>query len=91
MRFHLSGPRRPWPVLSLAALLWAAIITGCESSRPSLDDPEVKKQVQARQEIVNKEEDQANAILKKRKGKNAPVMKSFKGGGGIKVGQPESQ
>jgi hypothetical protein len=90
MRFHLRGPRRAWPVRLLPALLCATIITGCDS-RPNPDSPEAKQQIQARQEQVQKGVDEANALMRRRQGKKAEVLKSFKGGGGIKLGQPESQ
>jgi hypothetical protein len=59
--------------------------TGCDS-RPSLDDPAVKKQVQARQEAIRKAEEEDNALLKKAWGRKNATTKSLKG----RIGAGES-
>jgi hypothetical protein len=67
-----------WPVLSFAAVLWATIITGCGSG-PNLDDPAVKKQLQARQEAVRRDQEEVNASLKKAGGRKNATVKSIRG------------
>jgi hypothetical protein len=88
MRFHLSTPKVAWPVLSFAAVLWATIITGCDSG-PNLDDPAVKKQLQARQEAIRKGEEEVNASLKKVGGRRNATIKSIKGRLGAGESSPQ--
>jgi hypothetical protein len=60
----------------------AVFFTGCSSGA---DTPEAKQAAQARTEQIHKEEEAANAALKKKMGKNAPTPRSIKGaitGGG---------
>ncbi len=71
-----------------SAVFSVAMTFGCDSA-PNPDTPEAKKQIAARQENVKAEEEKANALLQKTKGKNAPVMKSIKGN--INLGQPPAQ
>jgi hypothetical protein len=65
-------------MLSLGLTASAAMLAGCDSS-PDMNNPETKKQIQARNDAIKAEEDRANAAAQKRGGKNAPVMKSIKG------------
>jgi len=86
MRFNLTNSRLTWTVSSFAMLLSGAIIAGCDSGT---DSPEVKQQAQARVDGLKQEEDKADAALKQKLGKNAPTLRSIKGG--IKTDQPGKQ
>jgi hypothetical protein len=77
MRPKLVPPTLAWSALTCAALVAAALAAGCGSSGAS---PASGTLVQARQEAIRKEEDKANAILKKRLGKKAPILRSIKNG-----------
>ena len=59
------------------AVVVAALAAGCGFSGASPATPTL---VQAQQAVIHKEEDKANAILKKRLGKKAPTLRSIKGG-----------
>jgi hypothetical protein len=58
-------------------MVGAAAFAGCGSSA---DSPEAKQSAQARTDQIHKEEDLGTAALKKSLGKNAPMLKSIKGG-----------
>jgi ribosomal protein L7/L12 len=88
MRYTLNMPKSACSVLALSAVLCTAIIAGCDSSGDP-NSPEARAQVEARQKQVREEEDKANELLRKRQGKQAEVIKSFKGGAGAALPQPK--
>jgi hypothetical protein len=88
MRFHLRTPKAAWSFLSFPAVLLAAGVTGCDSA-PSANDPVIKQQAQATQEVIKKTDEEANAQLKKSMGKGAPMLKSIKSG--LRGGQAPEQ
>jgi hypothetical protein len=65
-------------MLSLGLTASAALLSGCDST-PDMNNPETKKQIQARNDTIKAEEDRANAAAQKRGGKDAPKLKSIKG------------
>jgi hypothetical protein len=81
MRFHFSRTTAAWSLLSIPSLFLAVSLTGCEA-RP--DDPEVKKQIQARRADINKAAEEDSASLRKRGGRKGAILKDIKGsiGGG---------
>jgi len=78
MRQHLRVLRLPSIFLSFVVVISAAMIAGCESGADP-DSPEAKKVSQATRESIQKVDEKNTADLKKRN-KNAPVLKSIKGG-----------
>jgi len=81
-------PKTAWCSLVFSAVVSVAMTSGCDSA-PNPDSPEAKQQIAKRQELVKAEEAKANALLQKKKGKNAPVMKSIKAN--INVGEPAAE
>jgi hypothetical protein len=77
MRHHLRVLRSCSIVSSLAGLLFAAAVAGCDSGvGPAADSPEVKaQQAAARQKI--EEQDAKNTADLKKKYKNAPTLKTM--------------
>jgi hypothetical protein len=79
MRHHVHGMTTPVRnMLSIALTASAALLSGCDST-PDMNNPETKKQVEARNATIKAEEDRANAAAQKRGGKNAQQLKSIKG------------
>jgi hypothetical protein len=79
MRVKLSMTKTVSWALSFSTMMSAALIVGCNSS-PGLDDPEVKKTLQAQTEAIQKSDAEASALLKKAsRGKQAPMIKNIKG------------
>jgi hypothetical protein len=76
MRFYPRMPKATRSFPSLPALLLVAGLTGCDNA----NDPAVKEQVQAQQDVIKKGEEEANAQLKKTGGKNAPTLRLSKPG-----------
>ena len=76
MSFHFRVPKPAWSGFLCPAMVAAAIFAGCSAGG---DSPEAKQGAQARTDQIHKEEDIANAAMKKKFGKNAPTLKSIKG------------
>lgn len=84
MRFRFRMPKVAGLSMWFPTVLLAATMSGCDST-PDANSEQAKQQIQARQESIQKSEQEAADFMKK-KNKSASVPKSIKGG--IKTGQP---
>ncbi len=79
MRLPFVTPKTICTISSVAAVMLAALVAGCDSG-PNMSSPETKKDLETRQQVVSEQDKKAADMLNK-KGKGAVGgMKSIKGG-----------